>query len=137
MNAGSGLARWLKFNAVGAAGILVQLAALALLTYVFGVSYLLSTALAVEAAVLHNFLWHERFTWADRKSTQRLQRLLKFNVSTGLVSVLGNILAMKLLLAAGMQLLPANLLSIAACSVANYMIADRVVFLADADGRRL
>jgi len=45
--------RWLKFNAVGAGGVAVQLAFLALLVRL-GVHYLLATALAVEAAVLQN-----------------------------------------------------------------------------------
>jgi putative flippase GtrA len=58
--------RWLKFNLVGAIGIVVQLLALGLLTSVLRVHYLAATALAVEAAVLHNFVWHEWFTWADR-----------------------------------------------------------------------
>jgi len=62
----SGLIRWLKFNAVGLMGICVQLAILALLRSGLGWNYLLSTALAVEITVIHNFLWHERFTWADR-----------------------------------------------------------------------
>ena len=57
--------RWLKFNFVGALGIGVQLAALATLT-TLGLRYLAATALAVETAVVHNFLWHERMTWRDR-----------------------------------------------------------------------
>ena len=61
--------RWLKFNAVGAAGIGVQLAVLVSLRAGLHLHYLLATALAVEATVLHNFFWHKRFTWADRKST--------------------------------------------------------------------
>ena len=61
--------RWLKFNAVGALGMIVQLGSLGLLIHVLGMHYMLATALAVEAAVLHNFLWHRRWTWAeDRKS---------------------------------------------------------------------
>jgi putative flippase GtrA len=32
-------------------------------------NYLLATALAVETAVIHNFLWHQRFTWSDRPAT--------------------------------------------------------------------
>jgi hypothetical protein len=60
------VARWLKFNAVGGIGIGVQLAALAILKSVLHVDYLAATASAVEAAILHNFFWHERFTWADR-----------------------------------------------------------------------
>ena len=58
--------RWLKFNFVGAIGIAVQMSAFALLEGALGVYYLSATALAVETAVLHNFVWHERFTWKDR-----------------------------------------------------------------------
>jgi putative flippase GtrA len=35
--------------------------------------YLAATALAVEAAVVHNFFWHERFTWADRIKSDRIK----------------------------------------------------------------
>lgn len=58
--------RWIKFNTVGAIGIGVQLAALAILRSRLKLNYLLATGIAVEIAVLHNFVWHERFTWADR-----------------------------------------------------------------------
>ncbi|PYR57375.1 MAG: hypothetical protein DMF91_19605 [Acidobacteria bacterium] len=46
------------FVAVGTVGFLVQLAVLAALLAA-GCPYLPATAAAVEAAVLHNFLWHE------------------------------------------------------------------------------
>ncbi|SPF40948.1 GtrA family protein (modular protein) [Candidatus Sulfotelmatobacter kueseliae] len=62
----SKLVRFSKFNFVGGIGIAVQFAALFLLKSVFNFNYLLATALAVETAVLHNFVWHERFTWVDR-----------------------------------------------------------------------
>ena len=58
--------RWLKFNLVGGMGIAVQLLMLVVLKSGLHIHYLVATALAVEAAVVHNFLWHERFTWADR-----------------------------------------------------------------------
>ena len=51
------MTRWLKFNAVGVLGAGVQLCVLAAL-HRWGVHYLLATALAVESAVLHNYLWH-------------------------------------------------------------------------------
>jgi putative flippase GtrA len=124
--------RWLKFNLVGAIGIGVQLGALALLRGAFGMDYLLATALAVEAAVVHNFIWHERFTWADRGSVtlaQSLGRLLRFNLTTGAVSIAGNLALMRLLVGgAGLPFILANLLSIAGCSVANFLLSDRVVF---------
>jgi putative flippase GtrA len=126
----SGLVRWLKFNAVGAIGIGVQLAALTALKSGLGLNYLFATALAVEAAVLHNFFWHERFTWTDRRSQTSLERLIKFNLTTGGLSILGNVVAMKLLVEiAGVEYLQANLLSIAACSILNFFVADRAIFV--------
>ena len=126
----SGLIRWLKFNAVGAIGIGVQLTVLAILRTGLGMNYLLATALAVEAAVLHNFFWHERFTWADRPAAASLVRLMKFNLTTGGLSILGNMAAMKLLVGAvGLAYMPANMMSIAACSILNFFVADRMIFL--------
>ena len=49
-------ARWMKFNAVGGVGIGVQLAVLLYLKNRFHLGNLWATALAVEAAVVHNFL---------------------------------------------------------------------------------
>jgi putative flippase GtrA len=136
MSSRSGFIRWLKFNAVGAVGIGVQLAVLALLRSGFRMNYLLATALAVEAAVLHNFFWHERFTWADRRSPASLTRLVKFNLSTGGLSILGNVLAMKLLVeVAGIEYLLSNLISIAACSILNFLVADRGIFVLNSAGR--
>ncbi len=60
--------RWAIFNGVGLLGVGVQLAMLTLMTDGLGVHYLAATAIAVEAAVLHNFFWHQRFTWRDRPS---------------------------------------------------------------------
>src|SRR5437016_606133 len=77
----STLLRWCKFNIVGGIGILVQFAALFLLKSVLHFNYLAATAIAVEAAVVHNFVWHEQFTWADRVQCSwphSLPRLLRF-----------------------------------------------------------
>jgi putative flippase GtrA len=128
--ANTGWVRWWKFNAVGAMGIAVQLAVLTLLKSGLGANYLLATALAVEAAVVHNFFWHERYTWGDRESPARFARLAKFNLSTGTFSILGNVLVMKLFVdALAINYFAANLLSITVCSVLNYLVADHFVFL--------
>jgi putative flippase GtrA len=121
--------RWLKFNAVGAGGIVVQLAVLGVLRSVFKVDYLLATALAVEAAVVHNYFWHERFTWVDRATGNSWLRFLKFNGTTGLFSVLGNVLVMRVLVGeVGLNYFAANILTIATCSILNFLVSDRFVF---------
>lgn len=122
----------MKFNFVGGIGIVVQLVALAVLLSLLKLDYLLATGLAVEIAVLHNFLWHERFTWADRTSTRRFQslvRLAKFNATNGAVSIGGNLMLMRLL--AGefrLNYMAANLIAIAVCSLVNFVLSDRLVF---------
>jgi len=129
------LIRWLKFNFVGGIGIVVQLAALALFRSVLHLNYLLATALAVEMAVIHNFLWHERFTWRDRPSAHRLQsltRLAKFNATNGGVSIVGNLLIMRALVGRfHMNYMIANLIAVAVCSLVNFLISDWVVFERD------
>jgi putative flippase GtrA len=124
--------RWLKFNAVGALGIAVQLAVLFGLKSGFHLNYLPATALAVEAAVLHNFLWHERYTWADRVQPswrESSPRLLRFNLTTGAVSILGNLALMELLVDLGhMNFLLANGVAIVVCSLLNFVVSDRIVF---------
>lgn len=126
------LPRWLKFSLVGAMGIVVQLGALRFLTSGLGADYLLATVLAVEAAVLHNFIWHERFTWADRTGLTgqgMLGRVLRFNLTTGAISVIGNSIWMSLLVErAHLPFLAANLASIGLCWLANFVVSDRVVF---------
>jgi putative flippase GtrA len=125
-------ARWMKFNVVGGIGVGVQLAVLLYLKSGFHLSYLLATGLAVEAAVVHNFLWHERFTWADRVPVtwrQSVLRLLRFNFTSGAVSILGNVVLMKLLVdAAHLNYLMANVITIPACSAVNFVVSDRLVF---------
>jgi len=123
--------RWLEFNLVGGMGIAVQLFTLVVLKTGLHLNYLIATALAVETAVVHNFLWHERFTWAERAGAD-FTRFLKFNLTTGVCSIAGNLVLMKLLAGLGhMNYLKANGITITACSVVNFLVSDGFVFAAD------
>jgi putative flippase GtrA len=117
--------RWIKFNAVGLMGVAVQLAALALGTRL-GMNYLIATALAVETAVLHNYVWHTRWTWRGRPGS-----LWRFQVSNGLVSLASNLALMRVLTGwAGIPPVPANLVAIVCTGLLNFWISDRWVFAA-------
>ncbi len=131
MTVGPKLLRWFKFNAVGVIGIGAQLAALAVLHGAIGLDYLPATALAVECAILHNFVWHECWTWRDRaeEGGSPAGRLLRFQLSAGAVSIVCNLAGMRLLVGAyHAPYLAANLLSIGAGAIANYFAADLFVF---------
>jgi putative flippase GtrA len=126
--------RWLKFNAVGALGVFLQLSTLAVLVGALGVNYLLATGIAVEVTVVHNFLWHEYFTWRDRTRATGggfLRGLLAFNAGNGLVSLLGNLVLMRLLVGvADFPYVMANGIAILSCSLVNFLLAELMVFAA-------
>lgn len=127
------LNRSAKFALVGAMGIVVQLATLHWLSN-SGCNYLFATAIAVEAALLHNFVWHENFTWKDRgrlTASGLCLRFLRFHLSNGVISIAGNLLLMRLFFGGiRMHTIPANLASITICCLANFLVSDRWVFLA-------
>lgn len=110
--------RWWRFNAVGALGAVVQLAVLALLRGWLGINLALATALAVEAAILHNYFWHRRWTWPDRRGS-----LLRFHLSNGGISLPGNVALTAAIVSTGLHYAAANLLAIAVCAAANFLAA--------------
>ncbi len=123
--------RLAKFCIAGGIGVGVQVVALAFFS-TMKLDYLRATALAVECALLHNFLWHWHFTFVSQTPSGVrgfMLSLLRFHVSNGLISLLGNLLLMRLLAGGlGLPLLSANLASIAICFVANFLASDRWVF---------
>jgi putative flippase GtrA len=125
--------RWGKFNLVGAMGMVVQLGSLALLERCLPGRYLFASAAAVELAVLHNFVWHQHYTWRDRRSrSSTFARLARFHVSNGLVSMIGNLVLMRILVQqARFPLLISNLIAIVACSLINFCLSDIWAFAAE------
>lgn len=120
--------RFVVFNAVGALGVAVQLGLVALLTGAAGVHYLPATAMAVGAAALHNFLWHRCWTWSDRRVPAR-RSLLRFAVTNGAVSLVGNLGVMTTLVSgAHVPPVPANVVAIALCGLLNFWLGETFVF---------
>lgn len=117
--------RWLRFNAVGIMGAGIQLAALTLmLRFRFRVHYLVATALAIEAALLHNYIWHRLWTWAGQEGS-----LWRFHLSNGLISFVSNLLLMRWF-AGSLHFppVPSDLAAIVLTSFLNYFLALKWVF---------
>ena len=130
---------WVKFNLVGVLGFALQTGVLFFLTHATPqVGYLAATATAVELAVLNNFVWHQRWTWKDRPSStkkQTLHRLVKFNLTSGLFSIIGNLFLMSIFVGRlGLPIGPSNLASVGVCSIVSFLLADRIAFECSANG---
>ena len=119
-----------KFLFVGALGALVNLSLLFLLSATAGLPRSLAWLLAAEAAVLHNFIWHQTFTWRDRRGAGAgawLRPATTFHLSVaGTVAVNGAIFA--LLSIAGTPLLLAGAAGIGGATALNFIAGDVWVF---------
>lgn len=119
-----------RFYLVGGLGFGVQLGALWALRGALGLPYLKAAGLAVELAVLHNFFWHERWTWTGRAPAEgRLGRLWRFHLSNGFLPLAVNLALMRVLAAGlGMHDLAASALGVAVCAVLNFSAAEWFVY---------
>ena len=130
----TGLAgRWFKFQAVGAFGIVVQMVSLAFFHRSLGWSVMAATAAAVEVAILHNFVWHVRWTWGDASRHLHvaaiLHRLWQYNLTYSLVSISTNLYFTSLYMHVfGLHYLLANLFAIATGGLANFIVGEFLVF---------
>jgi len=123
--------RLTRFSIIGIIGIAVQLGSLEILRRA-GFDYLLATVIAVEVTILHNFIWHERYTWRDRavrSHWEAASRLLRFQLANGAVSLAGNAIMVRWLVGEmHLPVLAANLVAITACWLLNFLLGDRLVF---------
>lgn len=72
--------RIIKFMIVGAMGTIVNEALLFIFTDYLGIFYMFSAVISIEIALVHNFLWNEFWTFADRiKKGNLLGRLARYN----------------------------------------------------------
>jgi dolichol-phosphate mannosyltransferase len=128
--------RFSRFSAVGLMGAVIQLLLLYFATKEFGLSSVAATPVATEIALLHNFIWHERFTWRDRGLVRATSpgevaaRLWRFHIASGLVSLGGNTMAMYLLVQRlEVPAMPAAVAAMLLCSVGNFLATDRWVYV--------
>ena len=124
------LLRWGKFNLVGVIGVAVQLGSLALLNRIAPGHYLAASAVALEVTLIHNFVWHLHYTWRERqKRASLLRQCVRFHMTNGMVSLVGNLALMKVLVAgARIPELPANGVAILCCSLINFYLGEVWVF---------
>ena len=124
--------RFGKFSAIGVLGAALQVTLFELLIRGLHLPEMAAAPIAVEIVLLHNFCWHERFTWQDRWTAgrwQRARRLWRFHATNGLVSIVGNTFLIYWL-GERFKLPPivSSVGAIAACALLNFLLADYWVY---------
>ncbi|MDD5675113.1 MAG: GtrA family protein [Chitinivibrionales bacterium] len=116
-----------KFAAVGGSGVVVNAGIFYVLTKRTTIDYRLLSPIAIECAIINNFLWNHLWTWADKKTARKrhvVARLLKFNLSSGLTALVVNWGILILLTEVfGQNKYVANLIGIALGTVINFFVS--------------
>jgi putative flippase GtrA len=116
-----GKRNWIvKFAVVGGSGTILNTVVLYLLYRRLHMPLVAASAVAVELAVVNNFLLNDRWTFAAR--SRSIRRFAKFNVSS-LGGLAVNVLSVWLLTRIGLNVLVANLVGIAAGMVVNITLS--------------
>ena len=113
------IGRIAKFAVVGLTGILINMGVLYLLFRRLALPLVLSSGVAVELAVISNFLLNSSWTFACHAS---LPRFAKFNVAS-LAGLTVNVTAVGLLTRLGLYLLAADVIGVAVGFVVNYLFS--------------
>ena len=124
--------RWTRFFAAGLGGFIVQLGVLAALTRWTELHYVAATLIAVELAILCNFVWHDQWTWNDRPAAtwrERGHRLARFHALTGFTSLAGNAAVTAALVeSAGISPVVGNVIAVAAVGLVNFAGSETLIF---------
>jgi len=121
--------RPLRYLAVATLGAALQ-AGVVIAASAVGCSPVAATVIGIEAAILHNFAWHDRWTWGDRDRREpRVVRLVRYNAAlAGTSLAVGAGVTWMVVAGLGWGVLPANAVAVAVAALANYIASDRVLF---------
>ncbi|MCF7824268.1 MAG: GtrA family protein [Candidatus Marinimicrobia bacterium] len=123
--------RFIIFTFVGVSGIVVNSGILFLLKEYLHLPLSFASLLAIQVAILNNFVWNMRFTWADRemKGFEAVRAgLLRFTLVSWVAGALNWIILLLLNHFTGLYYLLANLIAIFIASVLNYLLNDYWTF---------
>jgi putative flippase GtrA len=127
--------RFARYNLVGFMGVALKFGVLVVLMEFTHAGYVIGTVVAVEAALVHNYCWHVRWTWRDRCAGQALRmaawRLLQFQFGTGGVALAANLLVMRVMVEQfGLHYGAAGVAATVCAGIANFLLANCLIFAA-------
>jgi len=120
----AGFGRFVRYCLVGASGVVVNLGVLWFLRSDDTLGKLRAPAVAIESAVVSNFLWNELWTFRDRRLSRRVRdrlwRFLGFNVICAIGAAIHLVIVWALAVRGHWYYLPTNLLAVGIVTLWNY-----------------
>jgi putative flippase GtrA len=128
------LHRFVRYCTVGVVGLAVKVGVLAALIELARLGYMTATAIAVEIAILHSFMWHLFWTWRDRSTgascTAILLRLVRFHMANGAVGFASNLILMRFFVETlQLHYLLSNLAATGIAGLTNFLLSEFFVFV--------
>jgi dolichol-phosphate mannosyltransferase len=117
--------RFARFGAVGASGLVVNTALLAILTDVVGLFYVVSAVIATQGSTLWNFCLTEQWVFGDRalKRSVGTRLALFFLMNNAALAIRGPLLIL-LTSGLGIHYVVSNVLSLVALTLVRFGLAD-------------
>lgn len=117
-----------KFTVVGALGTLLNLLLMFLMVEVFATEFVTASILAIEMAIVHNFLFNNYWTFGTQRSEGIIiKKFLYFNLASG-GSLVVNVAVSALLIHFGTWYLFAQAIGIATAFTSNFLTSTHLVF---------
>ena len=121
-----------KFIAVAWLGMLVNSAVLFTLKGGLHVPLIPASMIAIEVAIIHNFIWHRQWAWAERNNGHNkpfFRQLLLYNVATGVVDFSVNVSVLWMLSTfLHVHYLLANIAGMCAGPFVKFWLNDKIIF---------
>ena len=114
---------FMKYSLVGVSGVFVNLGIYLFLTRYYEISEVVAPLIAIESALISNFILNNFWTFGKRITQSRIRvKFVKFHLVSGFSALINYLAFLTLFLVFGLYDILANLIGIGLAAVVNYLI---------------
>ena len=114
---------FMKYSLVGVSGVFVNLGLYLFLTRYYEISEVVAPLIAIESALISNFILNNFWTFGKRVTQSRIRvKFIKFHLVSGLSALINYSVFLALFLVFGLFDILANLIGIGLAAIVNYLI---------------
>ena len=114
---------FMKYSLVGVSGVFVNLGLYLFLTRYYEISELVAPLIAIESALISNFILNNFWTFGKRITQSRIRvKFVKFHLVSGFSALINYSTFLTLFLVFGLYDILANLIGIGLAAIVNYLI---------------